>query len=255
MRYEFQTDTATNLSVNTIGYPDNAFLTLLVNSNIIRTNLLVDANTSGTLVLTNTFQVDTPAIVKALSVGTNGLVISSTNIWGQGFFVGGGGDTNYNVSAVPNHLRLVSYGAIQMGVTSDQGGGPVLAYTNVLSADNSGVQVNGIIATNNVNVITNAFTGPTNTINLTYGSQLYVASGNCAVTNITGTISGLPMISSLVISNSSASSITLYTTIPSARPVGSGTTATLTILAAKVGELTVKNVAGKFTQYVTAAEQ
>jgi len=102
---------------------------------------------------------------------------------------------------------------------------------------------------------TNAFVGHTNLMYMTNVSQYFVATTNCAVTNVFDTGSADTRIANLMISNSASANITLYVEIPAGRAMGAATTNALVIPSGKVGELTVKTFARYLTNYVTTVQQ
>lgn len=77
--------------------------------------------------------------------------------------------------------------------------------------------------------------GPSNTLSLVSGQADYIASTDCAITNLSGLISTNSTAASLSVSNSSASAIVLRVTCGPLRLFGSAATNALTIPAGKVG--------------------
>ncbi len=102
---------------------------------------------------------------------------------------------------------------------------------------------------------TNGWPGPSNTLNLLTNYVYYVASGDCAITNVGSQQASLNTWATLTVSNSTASAITVRTTAGAARAQGSTTTAALSIGAGKEGYLTFHCRDFLSTNFVTSAQQ
>lgn len=174
-------------------------------------------------------------------------------------FVWSSGGEPFTTTASNQFLVNASNG---VGInTNDPGTNALKVLGNV---DASGFTINGApptfaasvtnISSTNVLYPTFTFSGPTNSLLLNNTYQLCSASGNCAITNVTGTSSTASTWATLIVSNSTASVITLYVTIPSARKIGTMATNSLSIGAGKLGITSVLSYGQSFTQYWNSVE-
>lgn len=93
--------------------------------------------------------------------------------------------------------------------------------------------------------------GPTNSLLLDGGSWLYLANGNCAVTQVVGNLAGSYLASALDVSNATASPITLSLR---GMKIASGATNLLSIPAGGVGHVIVRG-RGAYTNAMSWSDQ
>ena len=108
---------------------------------------------------------------------------------------------------------------------------------------------------NSMSFPTNGWPGPSNVLNLLTNYVYYVASGDCAITNVGSQQASLNTWATLTVSNATASAITVRTTAAGVRAQGSTTTAALSIGAGKEGYLTFHSRDFHSTNYVTSTQQ
>lgn len=125
--------------------------------------------------------------------------------------------------------------------------------TNDSTGQSIAVQFGNI--TNHVTLTTNAFASATNSLVLNNNYQLLSTWTPASVTNIGGTSATASMWSSLIVSNASASNITLRVDAANVRALGPSTTNALIIAAGKVGLLSVQTFGQLITNYATASQQ
>lgn len=107
------------------------------------------------------------------------------------------------------------------------------------------------LSTTNVFAGPTLWAGPSNSIVINNGYQQYATSTPTSITNQTTT----SVWATLVISNSLATSITQYCTIPNIRYIGANSTNALTVGAGKVGIWSFLTFAGQLTNCVNNAQQ
>lgn len=117
------------------------------------------------------------------------------------------------------------------------------------------VTFNSNIVVQGLSFPTNTWAGPTNTFYLRTNKQFFVASTDCALTNIGGQLAGLNTWGILTVSNSTASDIVVRSTASGLRAQGPLTTTALTIGGGKEGILSFESRELYSTNFVTSAQQ
>ncbi len=101
------------------------------------------------------------------------------------------------------------------------------------------------------------WSGPTNGANMTSGVEkdlFYVASTDCAITNVNGVSATYSRGLNICVSNQNATAITFRMTDAAARAIGPGTTNALSIGGGKLGWISLRALANTYS-YATAAQQ
>ena len=98
------------------------------------------------------------------------------------------------------------------------------------------------------------WSGPTNSLAATNVDYLYASSTNCAITGITGGVAGKMNWATLTVSNSTGGAITVSWT-GAGNAVGSSTTNSLSVPAAKQAMFSIWVRANARTNYINVIEQ
>lgn len=139
------------------------------------------------------------------------------------------------------------------GVLSNSISGVAAFVSGILSNSITGNAATATIATN-VLLTANSLASATNSITLNNNYWTYIATTDCAVTNVLTTAT-TPAWASLAVSNAQGSDITFRMLDTKSRPIGSGTTNALVIAAGKVGVTSFALFGASITNYANAAEQ
>lgn len=205
--------------------------TVVVRSNMVVKGFLMESNSQGTVTLTNGSIVLTgtnaqPGYIASYNGATNlTLLFDGTNLWANVILSG---------SVYPTNLFTLKTNAVVLGTDG-----------NGLLTSSSSLNTSNVLATPIL------WAGPSNSIVINNGYQQYATSTPTSITNQTTT----SVWATLVISNSLATSITQYCTIPNIRYIGASSTNALTVGAGKVGIWSFLTFAGQLTNCVNNAQQ
>lgn len=120
---------------------------------------------------------------------------------------------------------------------------------------NGKVTLNSNVYITTLSFPTNRWPGPTNALLLNTNYLNFVASGDCAITNVGGQDATMNTWATVTISNSTASDITVRTYSPGIRLQGASTTAALVIGSGKEGYLSFHCRGVLSTNLVTSTQQ
>lgn len=123
----------------------------------------------------------------------------------------------------------------------------------ITNSDDAGVLTN-LTGTNVLNWYS-IFPSASNTLPLNNGYWLYQASTGFSITNVSGNSAGLASWAVLIASNSLATQITGYVTVPSARAIGLLSTNALIVPAGEVAQFKLLTIGTLITNYENGAQQ
>lgn len=170
-------------------------------------------------------------------------MISGSRIYYYGQALSGGGQRQFASAG-----GTVRWGTDDNSIFINSSGN-MFAPDGTLTGTTNGLQTTGIRYPDL------AWDGATNTFVVTNNFATYVATTDCAVTNVAGGIDGESRWGTLIISNSTASTIFVWTYAPNTRIQGTLTTTQLPVLAGKESYLSF-HVRGQLsTNLVTSWEQ
>jgi hypothetical protein len=197
------------------------------------------------------------ALLFALCLSAQGQAIRNLNGTGTNLLLYGSSALTY---------PLIIQGGNGIRINSDVGNLMALIATNGFTGDGAGLTnlastpgvtyvFSGKTTFTSTSYPTNAWLGPSNTLDLLTNYVNYVAAGDVAITNTGSQDPRLNTWATLTVSNSTASAITVRTLAPGVRAQGSTTTAALSIGAGKEGYVTFHSRGFLSTNYVTSAQQ
>lgn len=128
------------------------------------------------------------------------------------------------------------------------------ATTSTFTTGNSAALTNGVYETNAIFPYS-IFASASNQITLNNTYWLLSVSTGFSITNAIGQSAGNATWATLLASNSSASSVTGYVTVPAIRAIGSATTNALIVPAGKIGVFSLLSMGSLLTNYWDAVQQ
>lgn len=140
-------------------------------------------------------------------------------------------------------------------VATAVGSGTVVSNFSQNLTFNGKVTFNSNVVVTTLSFPTNAWPGATNTLLLNTNYLNYVATTDCAITNVGGQDATMNTWATLTVSNSTASDITVRTYSPGIRLQGASTTAALVVGAGKEGYLSFHCRGVLSTNLVTSTQQ